>query len=454
MLRHLLFLSCVAACSGEAQPSSVSSQNGKFDGVDVLPVQMAPPPESWFAQSIDHATAAGTFPQRYWVSTQFAGGPDSPVLFHLCGEGPCDPGYATLLADSAKSLGAAVVVLEHRYYGESLPYKDLTLDHMRYLTIENALEDAATFERWAQINLGLRGKWIVIGGSYPGMLAAFYREKHPELAVGAWASSAPIDVSLSFWGYDAIVADALGEECAGQVRVVLGYAEDAWNDPAQRDVWSQQLFGATGYELADFLNGVSGFALSAAQYGLQGAFCAQLAQSPDQPLNALTAWHMAYADLPLKSLRPGKMPPLHAPAADDFDGNQWLYQVCTQVGFYQTHNLDQGHSVMSWLIDEKYWSSICDAYVGGQPAIAETRARYFDAINDGRVSNLLFVNGTLDPWSALSYAWQEQAPDGVTVATVVGGSHCSDLDNLMPDSRPDVVAAHQRFHDLALEWLK
>src|SRR5262249_8093498 len=149
------------------------------------------PIAGWFAQEIDHPAMAssslGTFWQRYWFSTQFAHGADSPVLFYLCGEAPCDPWYATTMADAAKALGAAVVVLEHRYYGLSVPYPLLTLEHMQYLTIHNALEDAAAFEMFAKANLPLKGKWIAVGGSYPGMLAAFYREKHPEQVVGAWA---------------------------------------------------------------------------------------------------------------------------------------------------------------------------------------------------------------------------------------------------------------------------
>jgi hypothetical protein len=162
---------------------------------------------------------------------------------------------------------------------------------------------------------------------------------------------------------------------------------------------------------------------------------------------------------PKKPVGPGSsMPPMSpgSPSAggDDLSGILWMYQVCSEVGFYQTHSLDQGHTVMSWLIDESYWSNVCQSWAGLAPAIDQTRASYFADINNGLVSNLFFVNGTLDPWSALSYAWQEQAPQGVTVSTVVGGSHCSDLSNLGPDSPPDVVAAHHTFRQLASQWLQ
>lgn len=450
------------ACAPQANDGYPFAPGGtKADGEVNLPVYMAYPTAGWFTQDIDHpqgvATSPGTFQQRYWYSTQFADRPDSPVIFYFCGEAPCDPWYATTMADEALALHASVVVLEHRYYGKSLPYSDFTLEHMQYLTIHNALEDAATFERWAVDHLPVGKKWIAVGGSYPGMLAAFYREKHPELVVGAWASSAPVDVSLSFWGYDTIVTKALGKECASRFRIALGAAEDAWNDPAQRDVVSQALFGFTPGSLADFLAWVSSIAEGAAQYGDQATLCAAIAQNPAQPLLGVIAYNSPSATpRPANPhLAPGAvMPPLLAPHLASFQGSEWFYQVCTEVGFYQTHSLDQGNTILSWLIDEQFWADQCQTYVGTQPAIAETRAAYVDALDQGEVSNLFFVNGTLDPWSALSFTSQDMAPDGITVALIQGGSHCTDLDNLMPWSSADIFAAHKQFFDLAVSWLK
>jgi pimeloyl-ACP methyl ester carboxylesterase len=458
----------LAACSPTASTGTTHvdplapGEKGDQTAPQELPVQMGPPTPGWFTQQIDHpsdgSASPGTFAQRYWYSTEFARSATSPVIFYLCGEAACDPWYATTMADSAQALGASVVVLEHRFYGQSMPYRDYELDHLQYLNIHNALEDAAAFERWAKVELPLAGKWIVVGGSYPGMLAAFYREQHPELVVGAWASSAPVEVSLSFWGYDEIVNAALGEDCASLFRIALGAAEDAWDDPAQRDVTSQQLFGGPAQgTLADFLRQVSQIAEVAAQYGNQASLCAQLAQVPDQPLQGVVAYAAAGAQPRPTTLGPSRfMPPTVAPddANSQSDGVMWFYQVCSELGFFQTHSLDQGNSIMSWLIDEDYWTAVCQGFSGMEPAVDATRATYYQPIHEGRVSNLFFVNGTLDPWSALSYQWQEQAPDGVTVSTVVGGSHCSDLYNLQPDSNPDVAAAHQTFQQLAAGWLQ
>src|SRR5206468_4318055 len=110
----------------------------------------------------------------------------------ICGEANCEDGY--FLHDSAidwaKALGANLVYLEHRYYGKSFPMPDLSTVNLRFLTLDNVLEDYVGFQKWISKNLGLKGKWIVVGGSYSGTLSAIYRFKHPEMVVGSLAASA------------------------------------------------------------------------------------------------------------------------------------------------------------------------------------------------------------------------------------------------------------------------
>ena len=451
---------------------------GKADGITNLPVLMNPPIAGTFTQQIDHprqgTSTLGTFQQRYWYSTQFAkGNANAPVLFYFCGEAPCDPWYATTMADAAMALNASVVVLEHRYYGTSMPFPDETRDHMKYLTIHNALEDGATFERWAKTNLPLAGKWIAVGGSYPGMLAAFYREKHPDLVVGAWASSAPVNDQLSFYGYDAIAANALGPTCTLLFQQVLDKASTAYDDPTQRDAFSQEVFHYPASQLAsskaDFLNLVSYYAETSAQYGMTRQLCAALEQEQDDPVLGFSEY--LYPPVvtdgspqPATPPAPGQAgPPVrqgaiiprltHPQALDNFQGAEWFYQVCTELGFYQVHNNNRTQSVMSDLITEQYWADQCKQWVDATPDIAGTRSEYVDALDRGDVSNVLFVNGSLDPWSSLSYT-DASAPAGLTTFVVATGSHCEDLQELQPDSILGVFKAHKLFHDLALQWLK
>jgi pimeloyl-ACP methyl ester carboxylesterase len=154
-----------------------------------------------YQQAIDHfgQLAGQTFSQRYWTDSEYASqADDAPIIFHICGEGDAERGYFLNDAaiDWAQTLGAHLVYLEHRYYGQSLPFSDLSTDHLQYLTLENAIEDLASFQTWIAALQGWKGKWISVGGSYSGTLSAIYRQEHPELVVGALASSAPMTAGV------------------------------------------------------------------------------------------------------------------------------------------------------------------------------------------------------------------------------------------------------------------
>lgn len=88
--------------------------------------------------------------------------------------------------------------MEHRYYGSSLPFgnSSFTPANLRYLTIQQALEDYAVIIRSLQQSLNIAGPnavpWIAVGGSYGGVLSAWMRFRYPQLIQGAIAASAPI----------------------------------------------------------------------------------------------------------------------------------------------------------------------------------------------------------------------------------------------------------------------
>lgn len=56
----------------------------------------------------------------------------------------------------AKKFGAALVSLEHRYYGMSSPFKLTTTKNLRYLSSKQALFDLAVFRQYYQVLMSLR----------------------------------------------------------------------------------------------------------------------------------------------------------------------------------------------------------------------------------------------------------------------------------------------------------
>ena len=56
----------------------------------------------------------------------------------------------------------------------------------------------------------MQSKWVSFGGSYPGNLAAWYRQKYPATVHGCLSFSAPIYAKPDFFEYGQMVWAALG----------------------------------------------------------------------------------------------------------------------------------------------------------------------------------------------------------------------------------------------------
>ena len=140
-------------------------------------------------QPLDHfdALEPRTWRQRYFANTEHfdAAGSARPTLVFLCvgGEGPpFTPDVVTtggphcaLAVEMAKTRGALVLALEHRFYGPSQPTGDLAVASLRFLSSEQALADLAAFVEFATAEFGLspprreaRPNGSRSGGATPG----------------------------------------------------------------------------------------------------------------------------------------------------------------------------------------------------------------------------------------------------------------------------------------------
>ena len=175
-----------------------------------------------FKQWIDHsAQTRGTFDQRYLIDSSNAADDKSPVLFFIGGEAKLDASELAILAPHAKLAHAHIVGLEHRYYGKSFPVPDLSLQNLRYLTLDQAMGDLVTFIGAMKSTKKLQGPWIAMSGSYPGSLAAYLRALHPDLVAGAVASSAPVKAKEDFFEFDEHVNKVLSGVCANNIRRLM-----------------------------------------------------------------------------------------------------------------------------------------------------------------------------------------------------------------------------------------
>lgn len=77
---------------------------------------------------------------------------------------------------SAQQQNGSTIVIEHRFYGLSNPYPDLSVKSLKLHTIQQAIDDLEYFAK--NVNLPMPGgdsvgpdkaPWILVGGSYSGM---------------------------------------------------------------------------------------------------------------------------------------------------------------------------------------------------------------------------------------------------------------------------------------------
>eukprot|EP00775_Hariotina_reticulata_P008145 gene8145-8338_t len=165
----------------------------------------------WMLQPVDHFAAGGKHGSRTWQQVVWvcdATWPSSPdqqekqgnIIIFAGGEGPLGVPSRPLLFESARRLQALVILVEHRYYGESWPVQPndqglLSSAELKWLTAEQVIEDTTAVLNTIRIERGVPAAVpaILVGGSYSGQLAAYHRVMKPSVYAAAVASSAPVD---------------------------------------------------------------------------------------------------------------------------------------------------------------------------------------------------------------------------------------------------------------------
>ena len=105
--------------------------------------------ENYFTQKIDHFDPSDnrTYQQRYFVNSTFSKNNSKNLILFIGGESELTP--TSIVKSSVRKLaettGSTIVGLEHRFFGKSQPFDKLSKENLRYLTVEQELEDLASF---------------------------------------------------------------------------------------------------------------------------------------------------------------------------------------------------------------------------------------------------------------------------------------------------------------------
>lgn len=393
----------------------------------------------WFSQRLDHFASQDrrTFPQRYYHFQPYFHDPHAPIFLRICGEGTCSGISNDYLAVLARQFGAAIVCLEHRYYGESSPFEELTADNLKYLSSQQALFDLASFRNFYQ-NLvnkqfnrttGEDNPWIVFGVSYPGALSAWFRLKFPHLVRGSLSSSGVVLAVHNYTAFDEQIAASAGPACASALREVTRQVDI---ELAKNPLKIKSLFGVEQFKNdGDFRYLLADAAAEAFQYGNPDILCLPLvaAHAPGQGQDVVAAYAefvktfffgtfgvspQSYDQEYLKLTKSGP----------DSGDRQWWYQVCTEVAYFQV--APSQNSIRSPGVDEKYHLDLC-ANVFGNGTYPEVDITNLCYGGSGiRATNIFFTNGSQDPWRHASKQRSSPGEPAINISCHNCG-HGSDL---------------------------
>ncbi|KAH6613652.1 peptidase S28 [Chaetomium sp. MPI-SDFR-AT-0129] len=457
------------------------------------------PTKGWgtFDQLIDHANPhLGTFKQRYWYGIQFWKGPGSPVYLVTPGEQSGEGFNRTWLSTQrltgvmANHTGGAMVVLEHRYWGESSPFQELTVDNLQYLTLDNSLKDLTHFAKTFVPPFDKSGKssadnapWVYAGGSYSGALAGWLAALEPDTFWAYYSSSGVVQAVGDFWQYFAPVQEATPANCSADVNAVIDYVDltlkfgskkskqalkDKFSlgdlqdeDFAAALEWgpwqwqSTQLYSlnTTGvnlyYEFCDYIENVSpnsthklpgakGVGLTKALNGYAKYvkevvipdFCASAGYDEWKGAsNTLCFQNLNASNVAYKDLAP-----------DNWVNRQWNWMLCNEPFEWWQDGAPLGQrTLVSRYVNADYWRKQCPLHFpeGGYGLASGERARDVNKWTGGwnalNTTRAMHTNGQWDPWrdATLSSSFRPGGPvkstEHLPVRIVEHGTHCSDL---------------------------
>uniref|UniRef100_A0A7S1GF22 Uncharacterized protein n=1 Tax=Picochlorum oklahomense TaxID=249345 RepID=A0A7S1GF22_9CHLO len=465
-------------------------------------------------QRLDHFSESDdrTFSQRYIMCQQYAApNDDAPALIQVGGEGPVSTDGLFLVTTGGglmRNLNGVYIELEHRYYGASYPavLPNASTENLQYLTPEQALADTKQFIEYISnivpqepdmistppLNLtyGMKNtRWAVTGGSYPGSLAAWMKEKYGDVISGAISYSGPLSPQYDYHAFFTVLSDNMKNVDVDGSDACFNFWDDAlnlyasrWLDPNGKIPAPLKPCDDAARNASYFLDNVIDDLLEA----LTGTQNVVDSVSGDQKksnirLSCMVADHNmrtkggtwnALNWLVEKAFFNDTVDPTASIpkrsclniTTDDGDalsvvtwpetpeeeatmaGRLWAYQYCHQFGYLEAFfGMDPQQEVPAWKVFNLFTSNTLEYKVN------TTCAQYFEknwtledvaagveATNSNfagrqiQVTNVTFVNEGLDPWQMFGITppgtpWHNYCPDPGN------RTFCNQNENLVPD---------------------
>ncbi|CAM1508761.1 Fc.00g056090.m01.CDS01 [Cosmosporella sp. VM-42] len=463
---------------------------------------------STFDQLLDHFNPSlGTFRQRYWYGTEYWKGPGSPIIFVNPGEQSGEGFNRTYTTTQrlpglfAQQVGGAVVIMEHRYWGGSSPFENLTTENLQYLTLENSIKDNIYFAKNFEAPFDPSGKsapdkapWVFSGGSYPGALAGWLAAIEPGTFWAYHGTSGVVQAVGDFWQYFRPVMETTPRNCTKDLIKVIDHIDDILLNGSRKQ--KQKLknnFWLGDLEDADFASALENgpWSWQSTQFyseKVQGyndyyQFCDYIenvwpnsTKSVPGPEGVGTSKALeGYAKWAREVLIPG-----HCETApyDEWKGKyntgcfanmnasnvayrdltpenwanrQWNWLLCNEpLKYWQDGAPKHRPTIVSRLVNQEYWEAQCALFFpeGGYGIQKHRTVAHVNAYTGGwsvtNTTRLMYANGQFDPWRDATVSSVDR-PGGplrstaeLPVRIVPGGMHCSDYYKQNWDVNPEV----------------
>ena len=185
-----------------------------------------------FIQKIDHfdQNNNGTWKQSYFYDLTYWNMVRNPIIFLTLGgeedANHCNKSYFHKCKEYAKYFNAICVELKHRFYDCDHPSEILNKSNSNLISVDQVLSDIDNFitQMRHRFECLRNAKIILLGCSYPGTLATWFKIKYPDQVHGAIARSAPLVTKPELPEFGAMVKqfmDEINPECMPEIKIAL-----------------------------------------------------------------------------------------------------------------------------------------------------------------------------------------------------------------------------------------
>ncbi|XP_057953860.1 uncharacterized protein LOC131148139 [Malania oleifera] len=403
----------------------------------------------FYNQTLDHFNynpeSYTTFPQKYVTNTEYWGGAaaNAPIFVYFGSEAPLDEDMSSIgfLSDNARHFQALLVCIEHRLYGDSRPFKSIE-EVLKNATIRGYFNSAQAIADYAEVLTYLKetlnakkSPTIVIGGSYGGMLASWFRLKYPHIALGALASSAPIlwfDDITPHNGYSSIVTKDFketSESCYETIRASWTQIQQIGSTPDGLSFLTRKFRTCSPLnDSSELMNYMVGIYEVAAQYDRPPYYpvnriCSGIDGGSQQTdiLSRIFAGLVAYI---------GNRSCYHTTTPPTETSLGWQWQTCSEMvmPFDFATEKDSMFSPPTPFNLSSFIEDCNKSY--GIPPRPHWVTSYYGGHDIKLVlqrfgSNIIFSNGLRDPYSIGGVL--QNISDSVVAISTINGSHCLDI---------------------------